>query len=685
MRYKKVSITGETHESQWLFFTLKSTSKYLGKEYFFVPDVGYFPLSKDTPGSAWNELPLTRTFKEDEAAEFILSRYSGYLGPANVWVDESLMNQVVMEAPRLSEVEILEDVNGWFRLDPKYGKGKTSISMAALMQHLKKKKRNFIRAGDVWMKIPEFVTQFPWQLDDNGEALKVDTIGMLRLKAAMGDFDQFAGSKTLLNKLRGRLDFDPEMATPEMSASKLNLRGYQEVGLKWLWWLYRNGLHGLLADEMGLGKTHQAMALMTAIQKETPDAKFMVICPTTVLDHWLDKAVAFCPNLNPMKYHGTARLSLLNKMEQECSLLITSYGVLLRDIKHLGAIGWKALILDEAHFVKNHETATYQAVCKVKSQIRVCLTGTPMENDLSELKNIFDFLVPGYLGSNEFFKRNYMSPISDGSAPEAELGLQKLIYPFKMRRTKVQVLPDLPAKVEDVRHCALSDEQVRLYREIVAMKAKPLVDQLQDENSSVPYLHVFATISLLKQVCDHPALILENADYRKHESGKFELLKELLDEALGSGHKIVIFTQYLGMVKIIQSYLTDKKIGHEVLTGQTRNRGEVIERFQKDPNSKIFIGSLLAGGIGIDLTAASEVIHYDRWWNASKENQATDRVHRIGQEKNVQVLKLISRGTLEEKIDSIIAAKAALFEKFMDRDEDVFKNLSRQELIDLLQ
>jgi len=685
LHYKKIGTTGETHESQWHFFSFKSAAKYVGKDYFFIPEVGYFPIQKESANPAWFDLPLTRTFKEDDAAEFILSRYAGYLGPASVWVDETLMTQVVVDAPKLSAVEILEDNNGWFRLDPKYGKGESTISMSLLMQHLRKKKRSFIRSGDVWLKIPDFVTQFPWQLAEDGEALKVDAIGIMRLKAAMGEFDQFAGSKAVINKLRERLDFDPDMPTPEMTASKLNLRSYQEIGLKWLWWLYRNGLHGLLADEMGLGKTHQAMALMTAIQKESPNAKFLVICPTTVLDHWLDKSFDFCPNLRPMKYHGSTRTGSFKKIENDSDLMITSYGVLLRDIKSLSAIPWKAVILDEAHFVKNHETATYQAVCRINSQIRICLTGTPMENDLSELKNIFDFLVPGYLGSNEYFKRIYMTPIAAGSAPEAELALQKLIYPFKMRRTKVQVLPELPAKVEDVRHCALSEEQVRLYREIVAMKANPLVQQLQDESTSIPYLHVFATISLLKQVCDHPALILDNADYKKHESGKFELLKELLREALESGHKVVIFTQYLGMVRIIQSYLEENGIGHEVLTGQTRNRGEVIARFQTLPDSKVFVGSLLAGGIGIDLTAASEVIHYDRWWNASKENQATDRVHRIGQEKNVQVLKLVTRGTLEEKIDTLIAAKAALFEKFMDKDEDVFKNLSRQELIDLLQ
>ena len=224
-----------------------------------------------------------------------------------------------------------------------------------------------------------------------------------------------------------------------------------------------------------------------------------------------------------------------------------------------------------------------------------------------------------------------------------------------------------------------------LYKYVLALKARPLLEQLSDEKSSVPYLHVFATISLLKQICDHPALVTEGADYTRHASGKFDLMKELVEEALGSGHKIVIFSQYLKMIDIIKSHLSALGVGHVSLTGQSRDRGAIIEKFQTDDSCRVFVASLLAGGIGIDLTAASVVIHYDRWWNASKENQATDRVHRIGQNKNVQVLKLVTRGTLEEKIDRLINSKRSLFEKFVDRDEEIFKNLSRQELIELLQ
>jgi SNF2 family DNA or RNA helicase len=216
------------------------------------------------------------------------------------------------------------------------------------------------------------------------------------------------------------------------------------------------------------------------------------------------------------------------------------------------------------------------------------------------------------------------------------------------------------------------------------LKGRPLLAQMREEGQPVPYMHVFAVITMLKQLCDHPALI-SGRGAAAHESGKFEVLKELLEEALGSGHKVVVYSQYVGMIAMIEEYLRENAIPCAVLTGQSRDRGKIVARFQEDPECKVFVCSLLAGGVGIDLTAASVVIHFDRWWNASKENQATDRVHRFGQNKNVQVLKLVTRGTLEEKIDRMIASKRELFEKYMDHDEDVFKSMTRQELMELLQ
>ncbi len=668
------------------FVPIKTASKTLGKEYFFMNERGYWPVSLAEVTSEWHELPLKKTFKEDDAAYLLKSRFAEFLEQGPVFLETSLAEPVVLEAPKLSEIKVRsEEADGWFTLDPIYGSEGSRISMAELMRHFKQKKRSYIKSGNVWLKIPELVTEHAWDLDESGQFLRVNALGLMRLKAAVGDFDSFVGSKHILNQIRQKTEFTNEIEAPDVRQTNLTLREYQETGLRWLWWLYNNHLHGLLADEMGLGKTHQAMGLMSAIQAQVKQPKMLVICPTTVLDHWEDKVGQFCPALKPAKHHGAKRTHAIEEIFNESPLLITSYGVLLRDIRQFVKINWDLVVLDEAHFAKNNDTATYQAVCRLNSRMRLCLTGTPMENHLGELKNIFDFLVPGYFGSNDYFKKQFVQPIGSGAIPERELALQKLIYPFKMRRTKSQVLKDLPPKVEDIRHCSLSEEQVDMYRKVLSLKATPLISQLKDESTPIPYMHVFATLTMLKQICNHPALVLEGRNYKKSTSGKFELMKELLQEALNSDHKVVIFSQYVHMIRIIEEYLQEIQVPFATLTGQTRNRGDVIKRFQTDYNCKVFLGSLLAGGIGIDLTAASVVIHYDRWWNASKENQATDRVHRIGQNKNVQVLKLVTRGTLEEKIDAMIRAKQSLFEKFLDKDEEVFKTLSRQELIDLLQ
>lgn len=666
------------------FISVKSASKHIGKEYIFLPRRGYWPIETNGWKQSWHDLPLRKTFKGDDAARLIKSGFKQYLEAGPIWIEDSLNSPNIEENLVLQEIRILKTKGDWYFLDPKYGLEDGSISMIELMQHFRQKKRNFIKSGKSWLKIPEFIKDHKWNLDDTGKYLKVNATGFMRIKAAVGDFDQFVGSKKILEKIRSTMEFAPGGKLPSLSHTNLKLRSYQSTGLEWMWWLYNNNLHGLLADEMGLGKTHQSMALISAIQETNKNAIFLVVAPTTVIDHWIDKVNEFAPNLKPLKHHGSRRLSSLTSLSDQNKLIVTSYGVLLRDAKFLSEQQFEAVILDEAHFIKNNVTATYKAVCKLQARFRMCLTGTPMENHLGELKNIFDFLMPGYLGSDEYFKKNFLDPIQEKSDQSRETELQKLIHPFKLRRTKDLVLKDLPPKVEDYRHCELSKDQIKLYQSILKMKASPIVEQLENNEKPVPFLHVFHTLTLLKQICNHPALVQKDIEYSKLTSGKFEVFKEVIREAIESDHKIVVYSQYVDMIKIFEKYLSSMSIGHVKLTGQTRNRGKVIQSFQEDSNIKVFCGSLLAGGIGIDLTAASVVIHYDRWWNASKENQATDRVHRIGQHNNVQVLKFLTRGTLEEKIDMIIRSKQFLFERFLDKDEEIFKKLNRQQLIELL-
>ena len=318
--------------------------------------------------------------------------------------------------------------------------------------------------------------------------------------------------------------------------------------------------------------------------------------------------------------------------------------------------------------------------------MKLGLTGTPIENRLGELKALMDMALPGYLGKDTDFKSRYVKPIEDHGDDERKAQLSKLISPFALRRKKESVLDDLPEKIEDIRTCTLSEDQVKLYRDAISEKGEDLLENLQKEEKSIPYIHVFALLNLLKQICNHPALLKGGMDdYQALESGKWDLFRELLEESLQSGQKVVIYSQFLGMISIMEKYLAKKEIDFVSLTGKTVNREEIIERFNQDPACRVFVGSLKAGGVGIDLVAASVVIHYDRWWNAAKEDQATDRVHRIGQKRGVQVFKLVTEGTLEEKIAALILKKRNLMDSVIEEsDPTVMKSFTRKELIELL-
>jgi SNF2 family DNA or RNA helicase len=335
---------------------------------------------------------------------------------------------------------------------------------------------------------------------------------------------------------------------------------------------------------------------------------------------------------------------------------------------------------------KNETSRLHSTLLHIDAQMRLGMTGTPIENYLRELKALFDITLPNYMPGPTLFKDLFVIPIEKEHDPKATAFLQKLIDPFVLRRKKEEVLQDLPPKTEEVYHCELLPEQQQLYTEVLQRSREQLLSGLKDNASPIPYMHIFAILSALKQICDHPAVYLKHPEnYRQHRSGKWDLFLELLQEARDSKQKVVVYSQYLGMLDIIESYLKESNIGYAAIRGATANRGEQIKRFNTDPNCEIFVGSLQASGLGIDLTAASVVIHYDRWWNAARENQATDRVHRIGQQRGVQVFKLVTKNTFEERIDQLILSKAKLMESVVTTDDQhLIKYLSRDELINLL-
>ena len=464
------------------------------------------------------------------------------------------------------------------------------------------------------------------------------------------------------------------------------LRPYQVLGVDWLRFLWENRLAGLLCDDMGLGKTHQAMALMLSLRESEVHAPFLVVCPTSVLSHWRTKIQDHAPGLQARVHHGPQRDAA--RALDGADVVLTSYGVLRRDIAVLETVPLALAVLDEIQHVKNRATHTYQAAQRLDTQVMIGLTGTPIENSLDDLKSLFDLLLPNYLGSESAFAARFGAgrKVTAGDGDGMRV-LRRLTGPFVLRRLKRTVLDELPEKIEDVETCTLSDDQLDLYRKAIDERGKALAERVRTARGRrLPYIHIFALLNLLKQICDHPALALNDlGNAERYTSGKWDLYCELLGQALASGQKAVVFTQYLGMLALMGRHLDTQGVGYVTLSGTSRKRGDLIERFNTDPECRVFLGSLKAGGTGIDLIAGSVVIHYDRWWNAAREDQATDRVYRIGQKRAVQVLKLVTEDTLEEGIAAIIRRKRALMESAIQEDDPTLaKIFTREELLELL-
>ena len=585
-------------------------------------------------------------------------------------------------SPSLDCINVKSEERDWFWLDPVYRAGNLTIPLREIFSF--SSGSECIRRGNLWIRMPSEIKQ--WQRmggEVSDGRIRLPRLGYVKARAEL-DRDV----KVEADEIVRRFEIEIERVTPPSPAPEPEgyvgiLRSYQKYGLDWLWFLHRNGFNGVLADEMGLGKTHQAMALLAIVYHHNKtELPSLIVSPTSVLDHWEDKLREFTPGLKVIRYHGLNRFSLISEIRSH--VVLTTYSILSRDIGRLKDIEWEYVILDEAQKIKNIKTKVFRATKLLKAHHRLALTGTPIENRLLELWSIFDFLNPGYLWDNREFKERFEIPIMKYSSRSTEKTLKRIIHPFKLRRLKGDVLKDLPPKIEDTRYCELTPHQVVLYRAIVDKEGMELVAGLRDRKKRVEYMHIFAVLSKLKRICDHPSLVLDGAGRRGLVSGKFELFKELIEEAIGSGEKVVVFSQYLEMMDIIEGWLMKKGLGFASLRGSTRDRRKVIKEFQENPYCRVFVGSLLAGGLGIDLTEASVVIHYDRWWNAARENQATDRVHRIGQKKGVQVFRLITRGTLEEKIDSIIRRKAELMDTIVENDPSGLKSLTREDLIELL-
>jgi SNF2 family DNA or RNA helicase len=464
---------------------------------------------------------------------------------------------------------------------------------------------------------------------------------------------------------------------------RAELRPYQKAGFNWLWFLYSYGLNGILADDMGLGKTLQTLVLLQHAKDQDGPMPSLIICPTSVVYNWINEIAKFTPELSVVNLTGSDRHAQYKKIK-DADAVITSYALLRRDIRALKEYPFRYVILDESQNIKNYESQTASASKSLQASHRLALSGTPVENRLMELWSVFDFLMPGFLYDKDDFKYRYVYPIEEKGNRDAERRLKKQVFPFMLRRLKQDVAKDLPPKIEAVSYCELTDAQRELYLEVLEKTREEVFSHVAEKGVGGSTNSIFAALLRLRQICCHPQLMGEDLSGGLKESGKFDALKDMIEEVISEGHRILLFSQFVEMLKIIRTWLDKKGIKYEYLTGETRDRHVMVDRFNNDDSIPIMLMSLKAGGTGLNLTGADYVIHYDPWWNPAAEDQASDRAHRIGQTKSVFVYRLITKGTVEEKILKLQDRKRDLVDSIIAADRSVGKMLSFDDLKEIL-
>jgi len=491
--------------------------------------------------------------------------------------------------------------------------------------------------------------------------------------------------ENLLATLTGKQDF-AVLHQPDRFTGQL--RPYQERGFSWLVFLRQWGLGACLADDMGLGKTIQTLALIQHQREAGEQRPVLLACPTSVINNWRKESARFTPNLSVLIHHGPdrRRKDAFARSAAKHGLVISSYGLLQRDIDFMKEMDWAGVILDEAQNIKNPESKQSKAARSIRAHYRIALTGTPVENHVGDLWALMDFLNPGLLGNQNGFKRTFYKPIQVWRDADAAARLKQLTAPFILRRMKTDraIISDLPDKIEQKTYSSLTREQASLYQAVIEDMQQRLEQATGIERRGL----VLATLSKLKQVCNHPAQFMGDGSAISGRSGKLARLHEILEEISEVGERTLVFTQFTTMGDILQRYFQEQ-FGEEVLFlhgGVNRKkRDAMIERFQQEADApRLFILSLKAGGTGLNLTRANHVVHYDRWWNPAVENQATDRAFRIGQQRNVQVHKFIVAGTLEERIDEMIEQKTGVAAQVIGSGEQWLTELSNDDLRDMI-
>ncbi len=623
----------------------------------------------------------------EEAIAFLLDCYPKLLETYRVYGEKALSRYKVRTSQSVITATVESDEKDkWFSLDINIEYDGQSVSLEKIWKAWTKGKRYVQLKDGSYTSLPE-----SWL---EKLAHKLHALGLDPSKPPQTKFKQYeapildniledfptVSTDSFWNKLREKIrDFREVRPIEAPQGLHADLRSYQLQGISYLNFLSEYSFGGILADEMGLGKTVQTLAFIQYMIERNYHGPNLIIVPTSVLPNWDREAEKFVPSMRRLIIYGTRRENMFKQI-QDSDLVVTTYALLRRDLEEFEKFEFNSIILDEAQNIKNPNTITARSVRNINARMRLCLSGTPIENNLFELWSLFEFLMPGFLGSQHAFQRGIVKPIKDGDVETLEF-LRTRVRPFILRRTKSEVAKDLPPKVESVTCCALEEAQAELYAALAHKLKMQVLADVDEKGIGKSQMSILDALLKLRQICCHPRLLkIDMPGFSTNlPSGKFDAFKSMVMDIVEGGHKVLVFSQFVQMLHIIRQWLQAAEIPFCYLDGACKNRFEQVDTFNNNADIPIFLISLKAGGTGLNLTSADYVIHYDPWWNPAVENQATDRTHRIGQTKQVFSYKLICQNTVEEKILKLQEAKRSVAEAIIP-GQDTMQSLTREDL-----
>lgn len=573
-----------------------------------------------------------------------------------------------------------QTIDEWLQIDGKLDFGDDSIDFKNLLNSNVKKKKFIKLSGRHYEIKDEWLNQLLMLqgLADVGDEIRIHSFHINMIDELFSSFDFTQMELDTRKKVRSlqQSEIKPSIV-PE--SIKADLRDYQKDGYSWLKHLYKNKIGGLLADDMGLGKTLQMICLLSSVHSKGTK-KSLIVVPTSLIFNWLDEINKFNSELSACVLEGPTRKQIYKS--SKASVFITTYGVIIRDIEWLQKEKFELIILDESQQIKNPSTKSFRSVKLLNAKVRYTLTGTPVENHLLDLWSQFSFITPGLLGNESFFNDNFAKEIATGMNPKRGELLKSIIKPFLLRRTKDKVLSELPPKTEMIIKCKMSEEQEDVYKKTRDSYHAVFTNQLKDFGIHKSRFKALEALTKLRQLTNHPKTV--DSEYTG-DSGKIKIMMQMLEEILDENHTVLIFSQFVKMLTVVKDEFHQRGIEYNYLDGSTRNRKAIVDEFQNENGASVFLISLKAGGVGLNLTKADYVFILDPWWNPAVEMQAVERVHRIGQNKSVFVYRFITENTVEEKVRELQEKKKILIDEVISDQQSTLAQMDENALMYLFE